>query len=794
MATSFSNGWRTLKTYYSQVRFEGWTNWRSGTQVNITIRCHSMGIQNAWWASDHHVYFTVSTSAGGSSTIDIGEQWNTGQDYYKDVSFTLNVGYGSGSATCRYTATQSWNGTSSTSDSATITWSSTYTTPSAPTITSYTSSNGYQESIGYNTHSTSQALVTRTDIERTVITTDTENPGWSAQASSVSANPWTNAGTKNGSAVSRRIYTLAASGSGQRSGTALLLQAPISPTNLAVKANTTFGASFSWTNNHVMSDYYTYIYDGAVSVGSDGKLDAGNATLIARVNPGISTYSNASIWSETGGYSTKTFSLVQVSNYDIWARISKADLRTANYLIEGFASDVLKASLSNGAVAPDPAYNCSLSNITDTTFTLTFSCYAPTASKPRTGFRIYANGTLVSTITTITGATTNHSVNLSWPSSIKGSQATVYIQAYGSGGSSNSSNLVAYGTLYAPNTPTGSRNGTFLTASATNSSNNTYSSTVLLEYSTDGTNWINFSGSLTAQYVEYKIRARVYSSLSGFYSPYSSVVTLESPAMPFSWFRAEQDNNYDDQEVTKLVLTWSIPVTSAAVPEKFRITNNINSQVWETNYVSGQTNYEYAVDWCEIDVTTFTIVAINDWQNISMSVEYQYQPPHIKAPTLLTIQRSPNDSSKAILAFSPSTEGAPWTDDGTYYKYRIYVNGTAVTDWTIGKPEYGTVVFMETALSSRSNAFRVGAIDQQGFTSDLSNTLCYSYEAVDTGVYIYQCEGFSIEECIITGKNAIRLEESSVTMINSEIIYSDRPYILSDGSSYREIGCSVDAG
>ena len=163
----------------------------------------------------------------------------------------------------------------------------------------------------------------------------------------------------------------------------------------------------------------------------------------------------------------------------------------------------------------------------------------------------------------------------------------------------------------------------------------------------------------------------------------------------------------------------------------------------------------------------------------------------MKPPVLLTVTRSSTDSSKAILAFNPASEGAPWTDDGTYYKYRIYVNGLAATDWRKGKASYGTVVFMETALSSKDNAFRIGAIDKQGTVSELSNTVYYSYRAVDTGVYLYDCDGFTVEDCIISGKNALRLEQSSATLMNSEVEYSVKPYILSDGSSYKEIGCEV---
>ena len=387
------------------------------------------------------------------------------------------------------------------------------------------------------------------------------------------------------------------------------------------------------------------------------------------------------------------------------------------------------------------------------------------------------------------GAVSGASYSISWPSSIKGKTGSVYVQAYGTGGTANSGSVTGYGTLYAPATPTGSRSGTSLSASSKNDAGNTYSSVVQLEYSTNNSTWTSFNGSLTTQYLTYYVRARVYSSVSGRYSPYSATLTLKSPPMGFNWVRARQDNNYEDQEITKLVLSFSAIIDVA--PTRFVITNNVNSRSFTVQYVSWQTDYTLAVDWFEVELTTFTVTAYNDWASVPGRVEYQYNPPHVKPPVLLTVTRSSTDSSKAILAFNPASEGAPWTDDGTYYKYRIYVNGLAATDWRKGKASYGTVVFMETALSSKDNAFRIGAIDKQGTVSELSNTVYYSYRAVDTGVYLYDCDGFTVEDCIISGKNALRLEQSSATLMNSEVEYSVKPYILSDGSSYKEIGCEV---
>lgn len=781
-----NSGWSAYNKGGWGVRFyvDTSVSSRSGTAVTFKVTAY-YETYNAWLYSDeryvnvtiggnYHRFSWSNTEAGsGSQSWSVTLYPGYDADYYT----TFCDGGVSGSS--------SVVGSVDISDFRTY-FDATWTTPAAPAITGYSSSNGTSESLSYRTNSTAQALVTQTNVDIAVITGDTGSPGWNGMQ--ISANPWTNTVNANGNVSARRIATYSKTGVWQLSKTVSLLTAPSAPSGLSIKANTTFGATLSWKNTQSMTDYYTYVYDGSVSVGSNGKLNVGSAKLLARLEPGVSSYSNANIWSTTGGYSTKTFSVVQVSSYAAWKRSDKASYATYSYL-DGFASSVLKASLSNGAVAPDAPYSVSLSSVADTSFTVKFSAYAPTASKPRTGFRIYAAGQLVKTVESSSGALNGATYTANWPSSIKGKTGSVYVQAYGTGGTANSASVTGYGSLYAPATPTGSRSGTSLTASAANSPSNTYSSAVRLEYSTDNASWVSFNGTLTTQYRTYYVRARVYSSASGLYSPYSATLALASPPMGFNWFRARQDNNYGDDEQTKLVLSFSAIIDIA--PVKFVITNNVNSRSFEVAYVANQTDYTLAVDWFEIELTTFTVTAYNAWASVPARVEYQYQPPHVKPPVLLTVQRSPEDSSKAILAFNPASEGAPWTDDGTYYKYRIYVNGAAATEWRKGKASYGTVVFMETALSSKENAFRIGAIDKQGTISELSNTVYYSYKAVDTGVYLYDCDGFTVEDCIITGKNALRLEQSSATIMNSEIIYSKQPYIMSDGSSYKEIGCEV---
>ena len=757
---------------------------RSGTAVTFRVTAY-YETYNAWLYSDERY---VNVTIGGNSHRFSWSNTEAGSGN-QTWSVTLYPGYDADYYTtfCDGGVSGSSNvvGSVDIPDFRTY-FDATWATQATPTLTSYTSSNGTSESLAYDTHSTAQAPATQTNVDVAVFGSDAASPGWSG--SQISANPWTNSVSANGNVSSRRIATYGKTGSWKLSQTVALLTRPSAPTGFSVKANTTFGATFTWKNTQSLTDYYTYIYEGTVSVSSNGKLNAGSAKLLAKLEPGVATYSNASIWSTTGGYETKKFSLVQVSSYAAWKRSDKASYATYAHL-DGFAGSISTVSLANGAVAPDAPYGLSLSSVTDTTATVTFSANAPTASKPRTGFRIYAGGSLVKTVASASGAVSGASYSISWPSSIKGKTGSVYVQAYGTGGTANSGSVTGYGTLYAPATPTGSRSGTSLSASSKNDAGNTYSSVVQLEYSTNNSTWTSFNGSLTTQYLTYYVRARVYSSVSGRYSPYSATLTLKSPPMGFNWVRARQDNNYEDREITKLVLSFSAIIDVA--PTRFVITNNVNSRSFTVQYVSGQTDYTLAVDWFEVELTTFTVTAYNDWASVPGRVEYQYNPPHVKPPVLLTVTRSSTDSSKAILAFNPASEGAPWTDDGTYYKYRIYVNGLAATDWRKGKASYGTVVFMETALSSKDNAFRIGAIDKQGTVSELSNTVYYSYRAVDTGVYLYDCDGFTVEDCIISGKNALRLEQSSATLMNSEVEYSVKPYILSDGSTYKEIGCEV---
>lgn len=769
---------------------------RSGDKVVVRITGTLQNQGGTFGSNGSTLSFAGSSSGSFVWVRNDGKVWSSGT-YSQTQDITLTVGYGSGTLSFWGTGvtTVSWCAGTVSVPTVSVSYGSTYIAPQRPAISSFTSSNGYSEAATVNTYATASAAISSVVSSRAYMTEEgvqafVNTTVASGNNSSVS---WTVAEEKTGAAVTWRAGAQSIAAGWQYSDYALILQAPTDPTGFSVVANTTFGATFSWTNTHDKSDYYTNIYEGSISLGIDGRPVTTGATLLASLEPGVSSWSKTDLWSTTGGLVEKTFSLVQVSALEPWANPVKSTYSSSGLILEGYGSSVMGASLSNGALPPLAAYDVSLTSYDDSGFTIKFSTHAPTQDRPRTGFRVYAAGVVVGTITDISGASTGNERTYAFASSIKGVAANITIQAYGSGGTANTPNLVAYGTLYAPAVPSGSRRANNMTLAATKNVSNTYSNELVIEYSTDNETWLKYTGALTAQYVSYYARAYVSSSLSGRRSDYSPILTLSSPPMAFTSFTAEQVNSYEEADNTKCVLRWSLPVTPQSKPTSFRVVNNKNSTSWTIPAIEGQSEYEYPVDWLLPEATTFTLTAYNEWENVGVTTEYLYTPPRLGAPVLLTLQPSAEDSSKVILAFSPSFDGAPWTDDGNYYKYRIYVNGTAVTDWLEGKPQYGSVVFLQTALSAHESAFRVGAIDSQGRTSDLSNTMYYYYKAQDTGVYLYKCNDFVIEDCIIMGKNALRLEESSVTLTNTEIIYDNQPYIMSDGSKFKEIGCQVNA-
>ena len=813
MAGSFSNGWKTLKPYYSEVSMDGWVNWRSGSRVNVTIRAWSRGIQGAWWADSYHVYFTVSTDAGGSSSIDMGAQWNSGQSYTAERSFTLNVGYGAGGTTCRYSASQSWSGSYSASDSAWLSWDSTYTKPSPPAITGYSSTNGYQERMTFNRNDSFQAAIYECNIDRFTLT-ETNTPTWSGVAVS---SPYTTSGTKNGAAIVSRIATNAYVGGWQASGTALMLQAPTNPTSFSVVANTTFGASFSWKNTHNKTDYYTYLYEGTVTVGSNGKLSTGSAKLLAKLAPGVTTYSNAKLWAEGGGQSTKTFTLVQVSSYKAWKRTDKASFKTSGYMLEGFASSVLKVSLTNGAMAPSAATNVTAANVmadgkvSNTQAVIKWSAVASTSDRPRTGWRIRCNGVQVDTFADTTAGSKTRTVTVS----ISGKSATFVVEAYGiAGTAAATATPVIYGQLPALSGISATRRGREITVTTTQNVVGEYSSSVEIGYSLDNSTWTTVSGSSFVvngdaySNAQFYFRTRAIPAISIDKESHASdyITTTCSPGTDaVQSITATQDNDYPDG--SHCVATWTaVKSGSTEVPDKYELYYVLNGTEHKivTVAANGSATYTHDFLWMAAQKIFVRVYAIkNGWYSLPCDVEYQYNPQYLEPPQLVSIEHDAmagtgDKGYYYILHFRHATGGIMYNSGASNagYKYTLYIDGVKAdyqdppSSSVIAVSNVDPTITMKI-ISPRPVYVRLTATDEQR-ESGLSNSLSVQYQAGGVGLFLYQCPNITIEDCLIenVGNGVRAMGGSSVSMTNCTVKLKDGAvdyYDMDEGSSIFEL-------
>ena len=786
MADSFDTGWLTLKTYYSQVRFSGQVLERSGSSVRIRVSCQSRGIDGAWWQDTYHVYFTVTTSYGSDVTIDMGPQTSSGSTYTQTRDFTYSVGYGAGSCTCRFTAKQSWGGTSTRSGSGTLTWDDTYTRPAAPEITGYTSTNGYQERLTFSTHSSAQAAITATNVERATLT-DSNSASWSASSAS---SPYTNAGKKNGAAISTRVATNARNGGWQRSGTALILQAPTDPTGFSVAANGVFGASFSWRNTHGKTDYYTYLYEGDVSVGSDGKPSAGSATLIAKLSPGVSSYSAKSLWQSGGGQSTKTFSLVQVSSYDAWKRSGKSSLKTSGFMLDGFASKVLKATLTNGALPPLPATDVVAQNVmsggkvSDTQAVVSWNASASTGDRPRTGWRILCNGVQVDTFQDASGGAKTRTVSVN----LLGVAASFTVVAYGIVGETPAQAArTIYGTLPGVSSIQFSRAGESISASAVLAAEEGYPNRVEFGYRVGSSgDWSTVYGRSIVidgdeySYDAFQLRARVVPDngidVESHASAYTQAqVSAGCPAAPS--VDVSQNNGYPDG--SHCVVAWEpSELSGVEAADSYRVVyvqGGVEHLVVQVQ-ADGSETYSCDFLWMASQAITVRVYAVrNGWLSSPTDAPYRYNPQFLEPPTLVSIEReSGMDGYYFRLSFEHATGGITYGSGtaGAGYRYTLYIDGEKAdyqdppATEVVPLSDQSPTVLMRI-VSPRAVYVRMTATDEQR-ESGLSNSLSAQYQAGGVGIFAYQCGSLVIEDCEVENvSGCIRaVNGSSVSMIN----------------------------
>lgn len=807
-----SSGWSSYNKGSWGVRFalDAWVNWRSGNQVNIGLTAYydtynawlysAERYVNSWVSGNFHLFSWSNTDAGyGTQSWDI----------------TLNVGYGSGSVgiSCNAGVNNGGNVTGTVGMSSFyVDYGSTYTKPSPPTITGYSSSNGYQETMTFNRNDSSQAAIYACNIDRFTLT-ETNTPTWSGVAVT---SPYRTNGTNNGAAITSRIATNAYNGGWQTSGTALILQAPTAPTSFSVKANTTFGATFTWSNTHNKTDYYTYIFDGPVEV-VNGRLNAAFASLLAKLGPGVSTYSNASIWPSGGGQSTKIFSIVQVSSYADWKRSDKASFKTSGYMLDGFACQPKTVTMTNGAMAPEAPTNVSAANImvggkvSNSQAVVKWSAAASSASRPRTGWRIRCNGVQVDEFADTSSGQKTRTVNVS----ISGKSATFVVEAYGiAGTASATATPVIYGQLPALTKITATRRGREVTVTTSQSVVGEYASSVEIGYSLNNSTWTTVAGSSFVingdaySNAQFYFRARAIPAISIDKESHASnyVTTTCSPGTDaVASISATQDNDYPDG--SHCVATWtSVKSGSTEVPDKYElyyVLNGVEHKI-ATVAANGSATYTHDFLWMAAQKILVRVYAIkNGWYSLPCDVEYQYNPQYLEPPQLVSIEhkaggKASDEGYYYILHFRHATGGIMYNSGAANagYKYNLYIDGVRAdyqdpsSSVVIPVSNVSPTITMKI-ISPRPVYVRLTATDEQR-ESGLSNSLSVQYQAGGVGLFLYQCPSVTIEDCLIENvRSGVRaMGDSSVSMMNCTVKLKNGAvdyYDMDAGSSIFEL-------
>lgn len=242
MATSWNNAWQTVQEGWSQSNFKGWMNWRSGTQVSFHVVLQSATVGDAWWYSDHHVYMSFASDAGGSYNCDQGGQGADRPVVNTEFDVTLDVGYGAGGTTMRYSAGQ--DGCSA-SDAAWVTWDATCTTPPTPTIGTNTRNSDTSNTISWTNTASGTGYYSNLLVER-----KTDAGSWTQIANlGGGSTGYTDTSTTANHAYAYRVRAYNPTGySGYSAATSTTYNTPATPTD--AKATVVSGTTISvtWTN------------------------------------------------------------------------------------------------------------------------------------------------------------------------------------------------------------------------------------------------------------------------------------------------------------------------------------------------------------------------------------------------------------------------------------------------------------------------------------------------------------------------------------------------------------------
>lgn len=810
MASSAETSWTTLKPYYFNVAMGAEITSRSGANVTVKFTAWIQSIKGAWYQDNYHIKFSAYVGSS-KSTIEFTSA-SANKTAKKTWTVTVNVGYASGSIKCGYTATQSWSGSYSASQSVTLTYASTYTKPSPPSISGYSSSNGYQESLSF-AHNGGGAAALNSWILQSASLTDSSG-SWGTTANNPSS-PWSTAGTNNGAIITRRIATNAVNGGWQYSPTVLILQAPTAPSGFSAVKNTTFGATFSWKNNHSKTDYYTYIYEGTVSRASNGKLSVGSAKLLATLSPGVSSWGSASLWSTTGGQSTKTFTLVQVSSYAAWKRSDKASFRTSNRCLEGFCSTVLTVKLTNGAMAPSAATGVSAANVvkddgkvSNVKATISFSAVASTADRPRSGWRIYDSfGNLLKTVQDSSAGKKSYEVDVP---SMAGKAVSFTVTAYGDGGTSQAVSNTIYGQLLAPIGLSGSRSGSSISLSATAPSGQ-YASHVEISFSYDGEEWIASSGSsVKVSGSSYRTdellwRARMVPDGQPASSHASDYVSAKvtSGTRPVGELTIQQDNKPQDGSHCVVIWNQVKAADGSEMPDWYEVwaETSEGSRKLATVEASGKASYSYSFLSMAAEEVKVSVIAVkNGWSADPSVAWYAYNPQYLEPPVLTGVEHIGGYDYR--ISFEPASGGVQYdggTDDAGYM-YSAYIDGIRAS---YQDPPAAQIIpnkgdshsLVVRIVSPRTVFVRIAATDERK-RSVLSNSVSVQHQMPGVGMFSYGCPSVRMEDCIIEGmKTAVMCaggSKSSLEGCTVRMADGGRYYEIESGSSVTEINCTYE--
>ena len=619
--------------------------------------------------------------------------------------------------------------------------------------------------------------------------------------------------------VARPQVTSVHGGTSVASTSAMFLSAPVAMSGLSIVPNGNFGATLTWTNNQAINDYKTFIYEGGLTYNSTEHSYSvpSGAKLLATVGPGVSTWGSTSLWSTSGGRTTKMFSVVQCSSFAAWTNTHKSDAAMSGFgYVDGLvrSAGIRSASLSNGASAPAVPTSVSASYVTssgvvsNTQAVVTWACAASTTSAPRAGFKVMCNGSVVAVYQDTSGEAATWTETVTFASQL-GKSYVLSVAAYGIGGTSSAKSAsTMYGTLPVPTVASVTRgwsaaNGYYLDAKASvTGASYSYSWQSRYEFSGD-------SAYTSVNKQEVLIKGSAYSFVSATLQwrlvPNISGVDVESHASAWVTGTVAAATNgvasvsalqQTDGSVSECVVTFPSALTSGsetAISYVVTVTSSDKSVAVPspiTVKATGASSYSTAFTWMNTHSITISVVAYLDGFNAKAATcSFTYVPQSLLPPTLLSVAATSGQDGYFTLKFSDAKYGSPFSSGSAYgYHYTVYVDDVAATVQTPLATAFeanGSHSYVFYCMSPKQTRITVTATDSAGTVSNQSTELLVEYDSTGNGIFV--SDGFaSINRCKIgyVKKACIRAVDSLVYVEDCHVTTTaDKFYDVSDDTN-----------